>query len=181
MDKAKQMEAEGRRLIKLNIGNLAVFGFDPPEEVMRDMIYNLPNSAGYSDSKGMFAARKAVMHYTQDKQIEGVTLEDIYLGNGASDLITMATNALLDEGDELLVPTPDYPLWTAVTSLAGAKPVHYLCDEEKAGFPISTTSVPKWVRAPKASSSSTQTTPQAFSIPIPCSLTSFRLHEKTVL
>ena len=131
MDKAKQMEAEGRRLIKLNIGNLAVFGFDPPEEVMRDMIYNLPNSAGYSDSKGMFAARKAVMHYTQDKQIEGVTLEDIYLGNGASDLITMATNALLDEGDELLVPTPDYPLWTAVTSLAGAKPVHYLCDEEK--------------------------------------------------
>ena len=135
MDKAKQMEAEGRRLIKLNIGNLAVFGFDPPEEVMRDMIYNLPNSAGYSDSKGMFAARKAVMHYTQDKQIEGVTLEDIYLGNGASDLITMATNALLDEGDELLVPTPDYPLWTAVTSLAGAKPVHYLCDEEKGWIP----------------------------------------------
>lgn len=135
MDKAKQMEAEGRRLIKLNIGNLAVFGFDPPEEVMRDMIYNLPNSAGYSDSKGMFAARKAVMHYTQDKQIEGVTLEDIYLGNGASDLITMATNALLDEGDELLVPTPDYPLWTAVTSLAGAKPVHYLCDEEKSWIP----------------------------------------------
>ena len=99
------------------------------------MIYNLPNSAGYSDSKGMFAARKAVMHYTQDKQIEGVTLEDIYLGNGASDLITMATNALLDEGDELLGPTPDYPLWTAVTSLAGAKPVHYLCDEEKGWIP----------------------------------------------
>ena len=135
MDKAKQMEAEGRRLIKLNIGNLAVFGFDPPEEVMRDMIYNLPNSAGYSDSKGIFAARKAVMHYTQDKQIEGVTIEDIYLGNGASDLIALATNALLDEGDELLVPTPDYPLWTAVTSLAGAKPVHYLCDESKGWIP----------------------------------------------
>ena len=135
MDKAKQMEAEGRRLIKLNIGNLAVFGFDPPEEVMRDMIYNLPNSAGYSDSKGIFAARKAVMHYTQDKQIEGVTIDDIYLGNGASDLIALATNALLDEGDELLVPTPDYPLWTAVTSLAGAKPVHYLCDESKGWIP----------------------------------------------
>lgn len=135
MDKARQMEAEGRRLIKLNIGNLAVFGFDPPEEVMRDMIYNLPTSAGYSDSKGIFAARKAVMHYTQDKGIEGVTLDDIYLGNGASDLIAMTTNALLDEGDELLVPMPDYPLWTAVTSLAGARPVHYLCDESKGWIP----------------------------------------------
>ncbi len=135
MDKARQMEAEGKKLIKLNIGNLAVFGFDPPEEVMSDMITNLPNSAGYSDSKGIFAARKAVMHYTQLKGIEGVTLDDIYLGNGASDLISMATEALLNEGDELLVPMPDYPLWTAVTSLAGATPVHYLCDESKGWIP----------------------------------------------
>ena len=135
MDKARQMEAEGKKLIKLNIGNLAVFGFDPPEEVMSDMITNLPNSAGYSDSKGIFAARKAVMHYTQLKGIEGVTLDDIYLGNGASDLISMAAEALLNEGDELLVPMPDYPLWTAVTSLAGATPVHYLCDESKGWIP----------------------------------------------
>jgi alanine-synthesizing transaminase len=130
MDRAKQMEDEGQQLIKLNIGNLAVFGFDAPEEVQQDMIRNLPNSAGYSDSKGIFAARKAVMHYTQQQGVQGVTLEDVYLGNGASDLIAMATNALLDDGDELLLPTPDYPLWTAVTSLSGGTPVHYLCDED---------------------------------------------------
>ncbi|SSW66770.1 Glutamate-pyruvate aminotransferase AlaA [Achromobacter agilis] len=119
MDRAKQMEDEGQKIIKLNIGNLAAFGFDAPEEVQLDMIRNLPNSAGYSDSKGNFAARKAVMHYSQEQGIKGVTLEDIYLGNGASELISMATNALLDDGDELLVPMPDYPLWTAVTSLSG--------------------------------------------------------------
>ena len=135
MDRAKQMEDEGQKLIKLNIGNLAVFGFDAPEEVQQDMIRNLPNSAGYSDSKGIFAARKAVMHYTQAQGVEGVTLEDIYLGNGASDLIAMATNALLDDGDELLLPAPDYPLWTAVTSLSGGTPVHYLCDEDKGWIP----------------------------------------------
>lgn len=135
MDRAKQMEDEGQQLIKLNIGNLAVFGFDAPEEIQLDMIRNLPNSSGYSDSKGIFAARKAVMHYTQEQGIKGVTLEDIYLGNGASELIAMATNALLDDGDELLLPMPDYPLWTAVTSLSGGTPVHYLCDEANGWIP----------------------------------------------
>ena len=119
MDAAKQMEEEGQKIIKLNLGNLAVFGFDAPEEIQQDMIRNLPNSAGYSDSKGIFAARKAVMHETQKQGIAAVTLDDIYLGNGASELITMATNALLDNGDELLLPMPDYPLWTAATSLSG--------------------------------------------------------------
>ncbi len=135
MDRAKQMEDEGQKLIKLNIGNLAVFGFDAPEEVQRDMIRNLPNSAGYSDSKGIFAARKAVMHYTQAQGVQGVTLEDIYLGNGASDLIAMAVNALLEDGDEMLLPAPDYPLWTAVASLSGGTPVHYLCNEAKGWLP----------------------------------------------
>jgi alanine-synthesizing transaminase len=135
MDAAKQMEEEGQKLIKLNLGNLAVFGFDAPEEVQQDMIRNLPASAGYSDSKGIFAARKAVMHETQRQGIKGVTLDDIYLGNGASELISMATNALLDNGDELLLPSPDYPLWTASTSLAGGTPVHYLCDEGNGWMP----------------------------------------------
>lgn len=135
MDAAKQMEEEGQKIIKLNIGNLAVFGFDAPEEVQQDMIRNLPASAGYSDSKGIFAARKAVMHETQKQGIAGVTLDDIYLGNGASELIAMSTNALLDDGDELLLPAPDYPLWTAVASLSGGKPVHYLCEEENGWMP----------------------------------------------
>ena len=135
MDAAKQMEEEGQKLIKLNLGNLAVFGFDAPEEVQQDMIRNLPSSAGYSDSKGIFAARKAVMHETQKQGIKGVTLDDIYLGNGASELIAMATNALLDDGDELLLPAPDYPLWTASTSLSGGTPVHYLCDENNGWMP----------------------------------------------
>ncbi|WP_341903312.1 pyridoxal phosphate-dependent aminotransferase [Polaromonas sp. YR568] len=135
MDAAKQMEEEGQKLIKLNLGNLAVFGFDAPEEVQQDMIRNLPASAGYSDSKGIFAARKAVMHETQKQGIKGVTLDDIYLGNGASELIAMATNALLDDGDELLLPSPDYPLWTASTSLSGGTPVHYMCDESNGWMP----------------------------------------------
>ena len=135
VDAAKQMEDEGQKIIKLNIGNLAPFGFDAPEEIQQDMIRNLPNSAGYSDSKGIFAARKAVMHETQKQGIKGVALDDIYLGNGASELIVMATNALLDEGDELLVPMPDYPLWTAAVSLSGGKPVHYLCEEENNWLP----------------------------------------------
>ncbi len=135
MDAARQMEDEGQKIIKLNLGNLAVFGFDAPEEIQQDMIRNLPNSAGYSDSKGIFAARKAVMHETQKQGIVGVTLDDIYLGNGASELITMATNALLDNGDELLLPMPDYPLWTAATSLSGGTPVHYLCDEANGWMP----------------------------------------------
>ncbi len=135
MDRARQMEEEGQKIIKLNIGNLAVFGFDSPEEIRQDMIRNLPNSAGYSDSKGIFGARKAVMHETQIQGIKGVTLDDIYLGNGASELIVMATNALLDDGDELLLPAPDYPLWTAAASLSGGTPVHYLCDESKGWMP----------------------------------------------
>lgn len=135
VDAAKQMEDEGQKIIKLNIGNMAPFGFDAPEEIQQDMIRNLPNSAGYSDSKGIFAARKAVMHYTQQLGIAGVTLDDIYLGNGASELIVMATNALLDDGDELLVPMPDYPLWTAATSLSGGSPVHYRCDEDAGWLP----------------------------------------------
>ena len=135
MEAAQRMEEEGQKIIRLNIGNLAVFGFDAPEEVQQDMIRNLPGSAGYSDSKGIFAARKAVMHETQKQGIAGVTLDDIYLGNGASELIAMATNALLNDGDEMLLPAPDYPLWTAVTSLSGGKPVHYLCDEDNGWMP----------------------------------------------
>ncbi|MBB4224345.1 pyridoxal phosphate-dependent aminotransferase [Variovorax guangxiensis] len=135
MDAAKQMEEDGQKIIKLNIGNLAVFGFDAPEEIQQDMIRNLPTSAGYSDSKGVFAARKAVMHETQKQGVAGVTLDDIYLGNGASELIAMSTNALLNDGDELLLPAPDYPLWTASTSLSGGTPVHYLCDEANGWMP----------------------------------------------
>jgi len=135
MDRARQMEDDGQKIIKLNIGNLAVFGFDAPEEIQQDMIRNLPNSSGYSDSKGIFAARKAVMHETQKQGIKGVTLDDIYLGNGASELIVMATNGLLDDGDELLLPAPDYPLWTAAASLSGGTPVHYRCDESKGWMP----------------------------------------------
>jgi alanine-synthesizing transaminase len=135
MDRARQMEEDGHKIIKLNIGNLAVFGFDAPEEIQQDMIRNLPNSAGYSDSKGIFAARKAVMHETQKQGILGVTLDDIYLGNGASELIVMATNGLLDDGDELLLPSPDYPLWTAAASLSGGTPVHYRCEEANGWMP----------------------------------------------
>ncbi|HWP10418.1 MAG TPA: pyridoxal phosphate-dependent aminotransferase [Ramlibacter sp.] len=135
MDAARQMEEEGHKIIRLNIGNLAVFGFDAPEEIQQDMIRNLPNSSGYSDSKGIFAARKAVMHETQKQGIKGVTLDDIFLGNGASELIAMATNALLDDGDELLLPAPDYPLWTAAASLSGGTPVHYLCEEANGWMP----------------------------------------------
>ncbi len=132
---ARQMEEEGQKLIKLNIGNLAVFGFDPPTEIVHDMILNMHGAAGYTDSKGMFAPRKAVMHYTQSKHIAGVGIDDIYLGNGASELIVMAMNGLLNNGDEVLVPAPDYPLWTAAVSLSGGNPVHYVCDEQAGWFP----------------------------------------------
>jgi alanine-synthesizing transaminase len=135
MERAKQMEEEGHTIIKLNIGNLAVFGFDSPEEIRQDMIRNLPNAAAYSDSKGIFVARKAVMQYTQEQGIKGVALDDIYLGNGASELIVMATNGLLNDGDEMLLPAPDYPLWTAAVSLSGGTPVHYMCDESKGWMP----------------------------------------------
>lgn len=135
LEKAKQMEDEGQKIIKLNIGNLAVFNFAPPDEIVQDMILNMQGAAGYTDSKGMFAPRKAIMHYTQEKQIRGVTMEDIYIGNGASELIVMGMNALLNSGDEVLVPAPDYPLWTAAVSLSGGKPVHYICDEQAEWMP----------------------------------------------
>ena len=135
LEKARQMEEEGQKIIKLNIGNLAPFGFDAPDEIVRDMIRNMGNAAGYTDSKGLFAPRKAIMHYTQEKKITGVTIDDIYLGNGASELIVMGMNALLNTGDEVLVPAPDYPLWTAAVSLSGGKPIHYMCDEQADWYP----------------------------------------------
>ena len=135
LDRAREMEEEGQKIIKLNIGNLAVFGLEPPDEIVQDMIRNLANAAGYTDSKGLFAPRKSVVHYTQEKQIAGVVVDDVYLGNGASELITMSLNALLDDGDEVLVPAPDYPLWTASVSLSGGRPVHYLCDEQSDWYP----------------------------------------------
>lgn len=135
LTRAKKMEEEGHRIIKLNIGNPAPFGFEAPEEIVVDVIRNLRDASGYSDSKGLFAARKAVMHYCQQKKIQGVTIEDIYLGNGVSELIVMAMNALLNTGDEILVPAPDYPLWTAAVSLSGGTPRHYICDEQQGWFP----------------------------------------------
>lgn len=135
LELAQKMELAGESIIKLNIGNLAAFGFEPPDEIVQDMIRNLPQSAGYTDSKGMFAPRRAVVAYSQDKGIRGVTVEDIYLGNGVSELITISLNALLDAGDEILVPAPDYPLWTGAVSLSGGKPIHYICDEENEWLP----------------------------------------------
>jgi len=131
LELAQRMEEEGQKIIKLNIGNVGVFGFDPPEEIQLDIIRNLGNASAYSDSKGIFAARKAIMQYCQEKGIQGVTLDDIYTGNGVSELIVLSMNALLNTGDEVLVPAPDYPLWTAAVSLSGGTPVHYLCDESK--------------------------------------------------
>ena len=132
---AKQMEDEGHRITKLNIGNPAPFGFLAPEELVQDMIRNLPDASGYCDSKGLFAARKSVMHYTQQKAIQGVQVEDIYIGNGVSELIVMALQALVNNGDEVLIPAPDYPLWTAAVSLSGGTPRHYLCDEQSGWLP----------------------------------------------
>lgn len=135
LDKARQMEEEGQKIIKLNIGNVAAFGLEPPDEIVQDMIRNLPHAAGYTDSKGLFAPRKAVVHYMQEKGVAGVTVDDIYLGNGASELIQMSFNALLNDGDELLIPAPDFPLYTAVTGLSGGAPVHYVCDEQTGWLP----------------------------------------------
>ena len=135
LDKARQMEDEGHKIIKLNIGNIAAFGLEPPDEIVQDMIRNVPHAAGYTDSKGLFAPRKAVVHYTQEKHVAGVTVEDVYLGNGASELIAISMNALLDAGDEVLIPSPDYPLYTAVVSLSGGTPVHYRCDEGSGWLP----------------------------------------------
>jgi alanine-synthesizing transaminase len=135
LERAKQMEDEGQSIIKLNIGNLAVFGFNPPDDIVHDVIVNLPRAGGYSDSKGVYSARKAVMNYAQERGISGVGIEDIYIGNGASELILLGMNALLNDGDEVLVPAPDYPLWTAAVALSGGKPVHYLCDENNDWLP----------------------------------------------
>jgi len=133
--RARQLEEEGHRILRLNIGNLAPFGFDAPDEMRHDVIVNLSNASGYTDSKGLFAARKAIMHYTQAKHIAGVQLDDIIIGNGVSELIVMAMQGLLEDGDEVLVPAPDYPLWTAAVRLAGGAPRHYLCDEGNGWLP----------------------------------------------
>lgn len=135
LERAKQMEEEGHRIIKLNTGNPKAFGFDAPEEITQDMIRNMSDAAAYVDSKGIFPARKAVMHYTQEKKIADVTIDDIYIGNGVSELIMIAMQALLNNGDEVLVPAPDYPLWTAAVNLAGGHACHYLCDEGNGWLP----------------------------------------------
>lgn len=135
LDKARQMEEDGHHIIKLNIGNLASFGFEPPDEIVQDMIHNLPGAAGYTDSKGLFAPRKAIVHYTQEKGIAGVGIDDVFIGNGASELINLSLNALLNDGDEVLIPAPDYPLYTAAVSLSGGRPVHYMCDEQSDWYP----------------------------------------------
>ena len=132
---ACRMEEEGQRILKLNIGNTATFGFEAPEEVVRDVIRNLPISQGYCESNGIFPARKAIAQYYQQKGLKDVDADDIFIGNGASELITMTMNALLNNGDEILVPAPDYPLWTAAVNLAGGKAVHYMCDEQQNWYP----------------------------------------------
>ncbi|WP_138987675.1 pyridoxal phosphate-dependent aminotransferase [Neptunomonas concharum] len=135
LQEAKRLEEEGNRILKLNIGNPAPWGFEAPEEIVQDVIRNLPASQGYCDSKGLFAARKAIMQECQKKNIPNVTVEDIYIGNGVSELIVMAMQGLLNDTDEMLIPAPDYPLWTAAVSLAGGNPVHYVCDEASGWAP----------------------------------------------
>lgn len=135
MDEASKMEADGINVLKLNIGNPAPFGFTAPDEIIVDMIYNLRSTEGYSESKGLFSARKSIMQYCQLKKIPNVGINDIYTGNGVSELITMAMQGLLNSGDEILVPMPDYPLWTASITLAGGKAVHYVCDENADWYP----------------------------------------------
>ncbi|MCY0903416.1 pyridoxal phosphate-dependent aminotransferase [Arthrobacter sp. H14-L1] len=135
LEHAQKMEAEGHRILKLNIGNPAPFGFEAPDAILVDMIRHLPHAQGYSDSRGIFSARTAVVQYYQTRGISTIDVDDVYLGNGVSELITLSLMALLNNGDEVLVPTPDYPLWTASVSLAGGRPVHYLCDENSAWWP----------------------------------------------
>ncbi len=132
---ANRMEHEGHRIVKLNIGNPAPFGFEAPEEVLVDMVRNLPTAQGYCDSQGIYSARKAVMQYNQRMGISGVEIDDVFIGNGVSELIGMALQGLVNNGDEVLIPSPDYPLWTAATNLAGGRPVHYRCDEQADWFP----------------------------------------------
>lgn len=135
LDEANRMRANGERILRLNTGNPAEFGFTAPDEVIRDLIMNARDSEGYSDSKGIFPARKAIMQYCQTKQFPNVDIDDIYIGNGVSEMITMSMQGLLDNGDEVLVPMPDYPLWTASVSLAGGNAVHYICDEAAYWYP----------------------------------------------
>lgn len=135
LQRARQMEEEGQRIIKLNIGNPGVFGLDVPEEMMQDVMRNMSKAGVYTDSKGLFEPRKSIMHYTQSKHIAGVTVDDIIIGNGVSELIVMAMQGLLNNGDQVLVPMPDYPLWTAAVTLAGGTARHYLCDEATGWLP----------------------------------------------
>jgi alanine-synthesizing transaminase len=135
LDEAKRLEAQGHRIIKLNIGNPQPFGFETPPEILVEVVRNLPTSQGYSDSQGLVSARTAVVQHYQERGIDITDVDDVWLGNGVSELIQVALNALLDEGDEVLIPAPDYPLWTAATSLSGGKPVHYLCDESSGWMP----------------------------------------------
>ena len=134
-EEARRLEDEGHRILKLNIGNLAPFGFEAPEEVIRDVIANLPQNTGYCDSKGLFVARKAIAQYYQQKGLRSADVNDIFIGNGCSELITQSMQALLNNGDEILVPAPDYPLWTAAVNLAGGRAVHYMCDESADWYP----------------------------------------------
>ncbi len=135
LTEARRLEEEGHKIMKLNIGNPSPFGFDAPDEIVQDMIQYVPESQGYSDSRGLYSGRKAVMQYCQQKNIPNVEIDDIYLGNGVSELIVMSMQALLNDGDEILIPAPDYPLWTASVSLSGGKPIHYLCDEQSDWYP----------------------------------------------
>lgn len=135
LEEAKRLEEAGYKLLKLNIGNPAPFGFDAPDEIIQDVIHNLRNAQGYTDSNGLFAGRKAIMQYCQQKKIEGVGIDDIYIGNGVSELIVMCMQGLLNNGDEILIPAPDYPLWTAAVNLSGGTAVHYMCDEQADWIP----------------------------------------------
>ena len=135
LEEAKKMEDEGHRILKLNIGNPAPFGFDAPDDILKDVIHNLPQSQGYTDATGIYAARVAVMQYYQQKSIKNLSVDDVFIGNGVSELIVMAMQALLNTGDEVLLPSPDYPLWTASVSLSSGTPVHYRCDEQANWFP----------------------------------------------
>ena len=135
LSEAKRLEDEGHRILKLNIGNPAPFGFEAPEDILKDVIHNLPSSQGYADANGLYAARVAVMQYYQQRNIKNIAIEDVFIGNGVSELIVMAMQALLNNGDEVLLPSPDYPLWTAAVSLSSGTPVHYRCDEKSNWFP----------------------------------------------
>ncbi len=134
-EKARIMEEEGHRILKLNIGNPAPFGFEAPDDILKDVIYNLPSAQGYSEATGIYAAKVAVMQYYQQKAITGISAQDVFIGNGVSEMIMMSMQALLDTGDEVLLPAPDYPLWTAAVSLSSGTPVHYRCDEQAGWFP----------------------------------------------